>query len=70
MKSLHIFEYMQPRRSIEVMRKELSKEIMAIRDQREKLEKDKLVLAEKIKNGEIDASTTIESYSSKLRECN
>ena len=28
------------------------------------------LIQEKIRNGEIDASTTIESYSNKLKECN
>ena len=34
-------EYLNPRRSLEVKREELSKEIKAIRDEREKLEKEK-----------------------------
>lgn len=34
-------EYLNPRRSLEVKRQELSKEIKAIRDEREKLEEEK-----------------------------
>jgi len=32
---------MQPRRSLEIMREELSKEVKEIRDKREQLEKEK-----------------------------
>lgn len=49
-------EYLNPRRSLETKRQELSKEIKAIRDEREKLEKEKSDLAiEQSGEGEIKA---------------
>ena len=45
-KTLHIMEHLNPRRSLEVRRNELSKEIMDIRNEREKLEEEKKRLEE------------------------
>lgn len=52
LKALQIFEIMAPRRSEEIRSKELSAEIEKIRDERLKIEKERLAIAEEKKDTE------------------